>query len=71
MTLTPKAQRKLEYYMGQMFGRMITPKVYLKKVAILYREDEKKQKEFLIRQGFTKLSAFKHIYNLDKGVQVL
>ena len=71
MTLTPKAQRKLEYKMRQLFGGMLPPSDYLKEVGTIYIEDRKKQQEFLIEQGFSKIGAFRNIYNLDKGEEIL
>lgn len=71
MTLTYTAQRRLEYYMRQLFGNMISTTEYLKKVVKIYQEDRKKQEEFLIEQGFSRIGAFKHIYNCDKGSEVL
>lgn len=66
MTLTPQAQDKLQYKMGQLFGGMIKPSDYLKDVSAIYREDSKKQIEFLVEQGFTQSGAYKNVFNLDK-----
>ena len=66
MTLTPQAQDKLQYKMKQLFGGMIQPSDYLKDVSAIYREDSKKQIEFLVEQGFTQSGAYKNVFNLDK-----
>lgn len=71
MNLTPKAQRLLAYYMEQSFARMMTSKEYFDKVKEIYQKDYRKQAEFLIEQGFSNSGVFKHIYNLDKGEEIV
>lgn len=71
MELTPQAQQSLDFAMACYRQGMCTPKEYLKAVATIYREDVKKQVELLMEQGFKKMGAFKHVYNLDKGEEIL
>lgn len=67
MRLTPQAEASLDFSKACFLQGLCTSKEYLKAVATIYREDVKKQVEFLMEQGFKEMGAYKHIYNLDKG----
>jgi len=71
MELTPEAQRLLAYYIEQSLAGMMTSKEYLNKVKEIYRNDRIKQQEFLIEQGFKESGAFRNIFNLDQGEDIV
>lgn len=71
MELTPQAQQSLDFSTACFLQGMCTHRELLKAVGKIYQDDVKKQVEFLIEQGFSQLGAFKHVYNVDSGEDII